>query len=122
MGIFQKWSTLAKAEFILALAGEELTHDDPDFLVGAFRSGNAHGLQISAEDLDRKANVLGNSSSDGYVLTFGARMDYDYESGHSLDTVKRFDFGHDEPVSAAKCLVNWLRSGQLPSDREPSAF
>ncbi|WP_425953265.1 hypothetical protein [Ralstonia pseudosolanacearum] len=122
MGTFQKLSTLSLAEVILAIAQTMIGDDDPDFYVGAFKSAKATGLQITTEDGERRSNVLGNTNSDGYVVNVGGRKDYNYESGHALDTATRFDFGHDEPYQAARCLVDWLKNGTLPTDRQASSF
>lgn len=121
MGTFLRLSTLSKAEVVLAIAQTMISDDDPDFYVGAFKAGKATGLQITSEDGERRSNVLGNTNSDGYVVNVGARKDYDYETGHALDTATRFDFGYDEPFQAARCLVDWLKNGALPTDREASS-
>ncbi|HIH2745468.1 TPA: hypothetical protein ACYLN4_001152 [Burkholderia lata] len=121
MGNFTKSSTLERAERVLELAQELVgSSDQEDLLVGTFRAGKVHGLQFTSDDSTRKANVCGNSSSDGYIVTVGLRTDYDFNSGASLDGVKRYDFDHDEAELAAQCLVGWVLHGVLPADREPT--
>ena len=122
MGTFQKVSTLARAETILAIAQTMLRDDDDDFFVSAFKAGKATGLQVSTWDLERRCNVLGNTNSDGYVVSIGTGVDFDYESGQAMRSVSRFDFGFNEPFQAAQCLVNWLRNGMRPANREASSF
>nr|WP_176704817.1 hypothetical protein [Burkholderia sp. M701] len=113
MGNFAKSSTLERAERVLELAQDlVVSSDQVDLLGWHLPSGKSSWTSVH--------NVCGNSSSDGYVVTVGLRTDYDFNSGASLDGVKRYDFDHDETGLAARCLVGWVLHGGLPTDREPT--
>lgn len=109
MAAIRKWSSLSRAEAVIAILDTMMSDDDKeDLFLGGFGTLGSTGITLSFFDGEKKAVVYGASNSEGIVVYVGDRQSFDYNSKKPLDTAKNLLFSANEVYQAAEALRDFF--------------
>lgn len=101
------------AQMVITIANLEMDNTPEDFFYTGVTRNQTTGFHIVNVIGDRRISVLNHPVTDGFILVYGAAVDFDYPECFARDSATRVRFERDELLEAGKAVSDWLVDGTM---------